>query len=598
MIPTIAKKGTSFKGAALYYLHDKNALTNDRIEFTQTHNLATDSTAIAWKMMAFTALHQSEIKQAAGGAAKGRKLTQPVYAYSLSWHPTQKPTKEQMVNAGLVTLKALGLGEHEAILVAHNDEPHSHLHLVVNRVHPETGIAAKLSNDRLNLSKWAEKYELEQGQIFCNKRVENNKRRKSEYVKHREAQNKAEFYRWQRDKVNRACDQRQEDSKSLSSIHKKQRDTLFLSKERLVEHCRKEIKESNRPKWASLYKQQNQEKLNLNKMKADGVSRLSCYIKNRNQDRKHGTLDIKRGLLTGSFNAVIDHDTLSKVQTKKHERERKTFARRTIEETRNSLKEINKDYVRDLEKLKVVQAKESWLMKSRHSAESQRQAKDIASGKTKAEFNRIKRTEILRDKYNKKSQEKPTGLKSEFNDKVDFRVARYMKQEQKNKKANQPKRDHGIKKEDRAYRYIDGNRKAEKTDKPKTELDKARDDRIQRYMKAGNDREEATRLKDEFNKKKSPAPDAQKDVRIARYIKKPQAPEKSDNLKKPSEIKKGDRAYRYINDNRQVEMNNNQEKNSAVKEGFNKSQYLPNNHENEKDTSRGTNKDTGMDREL
>ncbi|MBT5303661.1 MAG: relaxase/mobilization nuclease domain-containing protein [Candidatus Scalindua sp.] len=579
MIPTIAKKGTSFKGAALYYLHDKNALTNDRVEFAQTHNLATDSPEIAWKMMAFTALHQSEIKQAAGGASKGRKLTQPVYAYSLSWHPTQKPTKEQMVNAGLVTLKALGLGEHEAILVAHNDEPHSHLHLVVNRVHPETGIAAKLSNDRLNLSKWAEKYELEQGQIFCDKRVENNKRRKSEYVKYREAQNKAEFYRWQREKVNRACDQRQEDSKSLSSIHKKQRDTLFIAKERLVEHCRNEIKESNLPKWASLYKQQNQEKLNLDTMKDDGLSRLAGYIKNRNHDRKHGTLDIKRGLLTGSFNAVIDHDTLSKVQIKKHERERKVFAGRIIEETRNSLKNINKGYIRDLENMKVVQAKESWLMKSRHSAESQRQAKDIASGKTKEEFNRIKRTEILRDKYNKKSQEKPTGLKSEFNDKVDFRVARYMKQERE--KIN--------------------NSNVEKTDKPKTEFDKASDFRIKRYMKADNEREETTNLKDEFNKKKLPSPDIQKDFRIARYMKKQQESENPDNLKKPTEIKKGDRAYRYINDNSKAERNNTQKKGSTVKEEFNKSQKLLNNQEQEqtsnRDTSRDIGKDAGMDRE-
>ncbi|MCP5006723.1 MAG: relaxase/mobilization nuclease domain-containing protein [Planctomycetes bacterium] len=496
MIPTITKKGTSFKGAAAYYLHDKDAQTNERIDFTQTQNLATDNPEMAWKMMAYTAMHQSEIKQAAGGVSKGRKLTQPVYAYSLAWHPTQEPTKEHMIESGLKTLKILGLCEHEAILVAHNDADHKHIHLIVNRVHPETGVAAKVSNDRLKLSKWAEGYERDHGEILCEERVKNNERRRNgEYVKNREKLNKAEFYRWQREKVNQAFAQRQKDGKNLSAIHKKQRDKLFSIKERLIEERRKELKESNRPKWASIYKRQNQENRKLEEIQGSALSRVVHYIKNRNQEKKQGYSLDKQGLLSGSFSVIIDRNKLKKIQINKHEQERKVFAGKIAEQSRNVLKQSNSKYARDLETLKANQAKESGLMKGRHSEESKKLAKDITSGKTKEEFDRIKRAKALRDEYNKRSSGKPTDSRKEFNEKADFRVARYMKEE----------------------------------------------------------REKSARLKDEFNKKKPPPPDIQKDFRVARYMKQQQEQERADNLKKAQGIKKEFNSSRDMKEDKENE---------------------------------------------
>ncbi len=540
MIPTITKKGTSFKGAAAYYLHDKNALTNERIDFTQTQNLATDNPEMAWKLMAYTAMHQSEIKKASGGVAKGRKLTQPVYAYSLAWHPSQEPKKEHMIESGLKTLKILGLDEHESIIVAHNDADHKHLHLIVNRVHPETGVAAKLSNDRLNLSKWAEKYERDHGKILCGERVKNNERRRNgEYVKNREHQNKAEFYRWQREKVNQAFEQRQKDGKDLSAIHKNQRDKLFTVKERLIGQRRKEIKETNRPKWASIYKRQKQENLKLEKIQGSALSRVVHYIKNRNQEKKHDSPTDRQGLLSGTFSVIIDRNKLTKIQINKHEQERKAFAGRIAEQTRNALKQSNNEYVRDLDKLKALQAKESALMKSRHSEESQKGAMDIASGKTKQEFDLIKKAQGLRNEYNKKASGKSSELKDEFNKERDFRVARYMKEEH----------------------------------------------------------EKTTHLKDEFDRKQGKAPDIQKDFRVARYTKQQQDRGKTDDLKKDQKIKKEDRAFRYVNDNRQIKKDENQEKDSDMKKEFNKSRNLPDSQEKERShfTDRDTGKDTGRE---
>src|SRR5260370_41711913 len=38
-------------------------------------------------------------------------------------------------------LGTLGLQEHQVVVVAHADRPHPHVHLLVNRGHPETGKA-------------------------------------------------------------------------------------------------------------------------------------------------------------------------------------------------------------------------------------------------------------------------------------------------------------------------------------------------------------------------------------------------------------------------------------------------------------------------
>ncbi|MCP4372473.1 MAG: relaxase/mobilization nuclease domain-containing protein [Deltaproteobacteria bacterium] len=457
MIPTITKKGTSFKGAAAYYLHDKNAQTNERIDFTQTQNLATDDPEMAWKMMAYTAMHQSEIKQAAGGVSKGRKLTQPVYAYSLAWHPAQEPTKEHMIESGLKTLKVLGLCEHEAILVAHNDADHKHVHLIVNRVHPETGVAAKVSNDRLKMSKWAEGYERGHGKILCEERVKNNERRRNgEYIKFKEDLKKAEYYRWQREKTRQACEQREKDSKTLDGLHKKNRDELLNNKEKLIKEQIARIKELNRPSWASIYRQQKEESHTIQEAQLGAMSRFFDYLKNRNQEREHGALDARRGLLSGAYNAVTNSDELANALSKKQEQDRRAFAEKIAQQSRLALEHINDNYSRYLEGIKANQLIEQQLMKERHTQESQRRAADIVSGKVKEEFDRHhKMKESFRKTQEPQNDNKPPpDLKEDFN------------------------RD----KEDQAYRYLNDNRQPEKDDSQANDSDMKKDLNKSRFI--------------------------------------------------------------------------------------------------------------------
>lgn len=183
MIPSISSGGRTFKAAALYFLHDKQGvgqpggLTAERVQWTATLNLPTDDPNRAWRMMVDTAGSQKELKEAAGIKATGRKLTRPTFAYSLAWHPTERPTQAEQMEAARTSLAALGLEDHQALIISHNDAAHPHIHILVNRVHPNTGVAAPLSRSKLKLSQWAQAYEEGRGKVFCPERVENNQRR-------------------------------------------------------------------------------------------------------------------------------------------------------------------------------------------------------------------------------------------------------------------------------------------------------------------------------------------------------------------------------------------------------------------------------------
>lgn len=181
MVPDIAKAGHSFKGAMAYYLHDKRQdgqtaqpQTAERVQWTETRNLATDGPHTATRIMIATAQQAEQLKAAAGVKNTGRKSNAHVYAYSLAWHPDEagQLDRAEMIRAADASLRALGASDRQAVIVCHRDRAHPHVHVIVNRVHPETGVMLSTSNDRRKLSAWANEYERERGQILTPKREE------------------------------------------------------------------------------------------------------------------------------------------------------------------------------------------------------------------------------------------------------------------------------------------------------------------------------------------------------------------------------------------------------------------------------------------
>ena len=69
-------------------------------------------------------------------ALKDRCKTPAYTIFRMSWHPDDASLRRhEMELACQRVLERLGLQEHQAWLVAHNDKPHACVHIVANRVH-------------------------------------------------------------------------------------------------------------------------------------------------------------------------------------------------------------------------------------------------------------------------------------------------------------------------------------------------------------------------------------------------------------------------------------------------------------------------------
>lgn len=354
--------GTSFKGAANYLLHDKHATTSERVAWTHGVNLWSESPDQAWFEMMDTWRERKALKRAAGVKQTGRDNKAPVLHLSLSWHPDETPSPEHMKETALAALKALGLQEHQAMLVAHNDEPQPHVHLLVNTVHPVTGKTADLNRSKETLSRWAEAYEREHGQIRCEERVKNNARR-AELRQERQAERAAAkaFNRagWWRRAPGKAPDppkpyepvrdrspsrgewfdkqavidrmkglraeqtagHRQERS-ALSDKHQAQLDGLDEATKARVETVRQNIRGHYRPEWTQLYRRQTTERRILTRTATHPFER-ACYVI-ANRDRLAGA---GKPLNMRQIAALIfSPKRLMQTVDRMHERERRGLA--------------------------------------------------------------------------------------------------------------------------------------------------------------------------------------------------------------------------------------------------------------------------------
>ena len=88
------------------------------------------------------------------------QCAEPCYHVSISFDkhdlpggPTDPASREAMLGVAQDTLRDLGLSEHQVVVVAHGDREHPHMHLMVNRVHPETGKTWDRWQDRVRLER-------------------------------------------------------------------------------------------------------------------------------------------------------------------------------------------------------------------------------------------------------------------------------------------------------------------------------------------------------------------------------------------------------------------------------------------------------------
>lgn len=114
--------------------------SRDRVAWTSVRNLPVQDPELASAAMTATARQNDRVEK-------------PVYHLSLSVAQNEELSREQWEQVADRVLDELGLREHQVLIVAHNDTAHHHVHLMVNRVHPDTLKAWDNSHDYHRIEK-------------------------------------------------------------------------------------------------------------------------------------------------------------------------------------------------------------------------------------------------------------------------------------------------------------------------------------------------------------------------------------------------------------------------------------------------------------
>lgn len=98
-----------------------------------------------------------------GTSARSVRVRDPVMPIVVSWEQGEHPTDQQAFEAGRSVLDALGMTDHQYMFAVHRDTDNDHLHIMVNKVHPERGQVPPLKFTKMTLDKTMREIELRQG---------------------------------------------------------------------------------------------------------------------------------------------------------------------------------------------------------------------------------------------------------------------------------------------------------------------------------------------------------------------------------------------------------------------------------------------------
>ena len=78
------------------------------------------------------------IKEMAALASEATSSPDPISHYVLSWHEGEQPTPEQIEEMVTILAKEMRVSDHQMVYGLHADTGNYHLHIALNRVHPDT----------------------------------------------------------------------------------------------------------------------------------------------------------------------------------------------------------------------------------------------------------------------------------------------------------------------------------------------------------------------------------------------------------------------------------------------------------------------------
>lgn len=121
----VSSSGKSFAALMRYLLTGRTGDEPNRVAWIAVRNLPTDDPQLAVTFMRAT-------------ASQSERVQKPVYHLALAFDPADPVDRAAMEAIATRLLGRLGLSDHQALIVAHSDREHPHLHILINRVHPET----------------------------------------------------------------------------------------------------------------------------------------------------------------------------------------------------------------------------------------------------------------------------------------------------------------------------------------------------------------------------------------------------------------------------------------------------------------------------
>ncbi len=143
--------GSSFRKLKQYILTERDPITSKekfRGDYMVSDNLLSIETA-----------HREMVAVADQNARVG----DPIYHFQICWREGERPTRQQWAKAVRRSVEALGFGEHQYLAAVHENTKNFHVHVMVNRVHPEHYSAHFPRQDMPTLDKVMRELEHEDG---------------------------------------------------------------------------------------------------------------------------------------------------------------------------------------------------------------------------------------------------------------------------------------------------------------------------------------------------------------------------------------------------------------------------------------------------
>ncbi|MDP2173588.1 MAG: TraI/MobA(P) family conjugative relaxase [Candidatus Cloacimonadaceae bacterium] len=118
-------KATRIGGLLDYILIPENNNTNEKCVYSGAINFLTDT-------------HKSQKAEILALSQESVRSSDTVNHYVISWQEGEQPSHAQIDEAVNLFLDELGLNDHQTVYGLHADTDNLHLHMVINRVHPES----------------------------------------------------------------------------------------------------------------------------------------------------------------------------------------------------------------------------------------------------------------------------------------------------------------------------------------------------------------------------------------------------------------------------------------------------------------------------